>query len=342
MSLTEFFNGRMIMDYTGKLAPVRIRIDQNDAESASSALSNIINLISNGRQIVETGEYNDYQIIQSFPDNSANNFNCFRLTLVDNMDSSVKEYVYIPSAKLEVLSNNLEYIPDTSSLFQQIASYIQPYYKSRLGNGCTLTAIDYVIQRNTIFPSQIGAATFAPQQVKTTNITENGSYTVEPDPGYILGRNIINVNVPSSNAVTFNTLYSTEIFGGSISVTPENFIKYTSSLTLTVNPGETIKMFWFRINVNYPTQNTAIDVSGTYIARQTSWPVYTITINASTSQPYYIYYEILDSYSPGSLSAVYLRNNNDNILRINDFNSAPNIGDFSFYDDYITVEGGWW
>lgn len=342
MSLTEFFNGRMIMDYTGKLAPVRIRIDQNDAESASSALSNIINLISNGRQIVETGEYNDYQIIQSFPDNSANNFNCFRLTLVDNMDSSVKEYVYIPSAKLEVLSNNLEYIPDTSSLFQQIASYIQPYYKSRLGNGCTLTAIDYVIQRNTIFPSQIGAATFAPQQVKTTNITENGSYTVEPDPGYILGRNIINVNIPSSSGVVFNQIYNVTLFGGSIAVTSDNFTKYTSSLTLTVNPGQTIKLFWFRIQASYPTTNAQLEMSFTYIARQTSWPDYSITISGSSDQPIYVYYSILDSYMPASAGSCLLRYNSKNILRIPDYNSTPNLSDLTVFDDLITVEGGWW
>ena len=195
MSLTQFYNGRMIMDYTGKLAPVRIRIDQNDSENASNALGNICNLLSKGQQIVETGEYTDYQIVTAFPDNSAMNYNVFRLTLVDNVDNSNKEYVYIPSANLSLLVDNLDYIPSSSALFTQIAGYIQPYYRSRLNNLCTLTAIEYVNQRNTLFPSQIGGATFAPQQVKTVNVTENGQIIVNPDPGYILGRAIINVDV---------------------------------------------------------------------------------------------------------------------------------------------------
>ena len=195
MSGIQFYNGRMIMDYTGKLAPVRIRIDQNQSEEASSALSNICNLLSKGQQIVETGEYTDYKIVTAFPDNSAMNYNVFRLTLVDNVDKSNKEYVYIPSANLSVLVDNLDYIPPSSALFTQIAGYIQPYYRSRLNNLCTLTAIEYVNQRNTLFPSQIGTATFAPQQVKTINITENGQVIINPDPGYILGRVIINVDV---------------------------------------------------------------------------------------------------------------------------------------------------
>ena len=65
----------------------------------------------------------------------------------------------------------------------------------KVNNLCTLTAIEYVNQRNTLFPSQIGGATFAPQQVKTVNVTENGQIIVNPDPGYILGRVIVNVNV---------------------------------------------------------------------------------------------------------------------------------------------------
>lgn len=195
MSAIQFYNGRMIMDYTGKLAPVRMRIDQNQSEEASSALSNICNLLSKGQQIVETGDYTDYKIVTAFPDNSAMNYNVFRLTLVDNVDNSNKEYVYIPSANLSVLVDNLDYIPPSSALFTQIAGYIQPYYRSRLNNLCTLTAIEYVNQRNTLFPSQIGTTTFAPQQVKTINITENGQVIINPDSGYILGRVIVNVNV---------------------------------------------------------------------------------------------------------------------------------------------------
>lgn len=195
MSAIQFYNGRMIMDYTGKLAPVRMRIDQNQSEEASSALSNICNLLSKGQQIVETGDYTDYKTVTAFPDNSAMNYNVFRLTLVDNVDNSNKEYVYIPSANLSVLVDNLDYIPPSSALFTQIAGYIQPYYRSRLNNLCTLTAIEYVNQRNTLFPSQIGTATFAPQQVKTINVTENGQVIINPDSGYILGRVIINVNV---------------------------------------------------------------------------------------------------------------------------------------------------
>lgn len=232
MSQTQFYNGRMIMDYSGKLAPVRMRIDSSQSEAASAALSNLCNILSLGKQIVETGEYTDYQIVTAFPDNSAINYNVYRLTLVDNIDPSNKEYMYIPSANLSLLNDNLDYIPDTSSTFTQIAGYVQPYYRSRLGNGCTLTAIEYVNQRNTIFPSQVGTATFAPQQVKTTNITENGQYIVNPDSGYIMGRNIINVNVASYPTQTKSVTYTEN---GDYTITPDTgYLLANASITVNV------------------------------------------------------------------------------------------------------------
>lgn len=246
MSSTQFYNGRMIMDYTGKLAPTRIRIDQNQSEEASTALSNICNALSAGQQLVETGEYTDYKTVTTFPDNSAINYNVYRLTLIDNIDDSVKEYVYIPSAKLSLLTNNLDYIPSSSTIFTQIANYIQPYYRSRLNNLCTLTAIEYVNQRNTIFPSQVGTATFAPKQVKEISVTSNGQTIVNPDSGYILGRVIINTTVQPTPET-------------------EKTVSITSNGTTEIYPPDGYTLSKVIANVNVPETQTR-SVAETYTA----------------------------------------------------------------------------
>lgn len=258
MSSTQFYNGRMIMDYTGKLAPTRIRIDQNQSEEASAALSNICNALSAGQQLVETGEYTDYKTVTTFPDNSAINYNVYRLTLIDNVDDSVKEYVYIPSAKLSLLTNNLDYIPSSSTIFTQIANYIQPYYRSRLNNLCTLTAIEYVNQRNTIFPSQVGTATFAPKQVKEISVISNGQTIVNPDSGYILGRVIINTNVPETPTQSAEETYTAN---GEYNILPD--IGYAlDSVLITVNvPPPKVTRFKIGNNIYLMNELTRVEAN---------------------------------------------------------------------------------
>lgn len=244
MSLTQFYTGRLILDYTGKLTETRIRIDQNQSEAASNALGDICNILSIGSQLVETGSYTDYKILQNFPQPNAVNYNTFKLTLTDNVDNSCQEYIYIPSAKLSLLVDNMEFIPITSDTFSQIANLIQPYYKSRLGNLCTLNSIEYVIQRNTLFPSQVGAATFAPQQVK--EITLNGTQTaiIEPDPKYILGRVIVHVNCDS--CPTPQTATANIVSNGQTIITPESG-KVLSQVTVNTNvPTQKQQFSWVR------------------------------------------------------------------------------------------------
>lgn len=363
MSLTQFYNGRMIMDYSGKLAPVRMRIDSDQSEAASAALSNLCNILSLGKQIVETGEYTDYQIVTAFPDNSAINYNVYRLTLVDNIDSSVKEYMYIPSANLGLLSDNLDYIPDTSSTFTQIASYVQPYYRSRLGNGCTLTAIEYVNQRNTIFPSQVGTATFAPQQVKTTNISENGQYIVNPDSGYIIGRNIINVNVPNtpsqsksatytsngnytiypdsgylldSAAITVNVASSSGTFnriglyGLEVYINSTNFTKATSEVTVSYISSTTRVAVFFQI---MPSQNY---IRMIYIILNKGIG---FTLYGSESSPVYYYVRDYDSFA----YTCSLMLNNYKLLGVQTYSSSSGIiGECWLYPRLLKYAGTWW
>lgn len=83
MSLNQFYVGRKILDYTGKLANVEIRIDQDQSELASEAIDDVCSLLSNGIQLVETGRYTDYRIVQNYPSPSSVIYNCFRLTMVD-------------------------------------------------------------------------------------------------------------------------------------------------------------------------------------------------------------------------------------------------------------------
>ena len=360
MSLTQFYNGRMIMDYSGKLAPVRMRIDSSQSEAASAALSNLCNILSLGKQIVETGEYTDYQIVTAFPDNSAINYNVYRLTLVDNIDPSNKEYMYIPSANLSLLSDNLDYIPDTSSTFTQIAGYVQPYYRSRLGNGCTLTAIEYVNQRNTIFPSQVGTATFAPQQVKTTNITENGQYIVNPDSGYIMGRNIINVNVASYPTQTKSVTYTEN---GDYTITPDTgyllanasiTVNVTSSLIYydTVNVGGTL----YEINsTNFikATANVTLSLAGfefvVYFKPQdatTEFYFITVTsavtfrIYASSSQPAYY---IKDGDATSLAFGAFLNYQRVPKLFLSDSSFGDsNSSSVRLYNDVFKYTGTWW
>ena len=52
MSLNQFYVGRKILDYTGKLANVEIRIDQDQSELASEAIDDMCSLLSNGIQLV--------------------------------------------------------------------------------------------------------------------------------------------------------------------------------------------------------------------------------------------------------------------------------------------------
>lgn len=189
----EFYTGLQIADATGQTAPVRMRIDGNQSDEASAALQDCVNLLSNGKAIVETGEYYDYMVVQNV-DPQSMRYKTYRLTLSDSV-TAYKEYVYIPCANTSLLIDDPNYISPGSTLFTQVAQLIEPYYKSRLGNSCSLVAIEYIIQRNTIFPSQVGAATYAPQQVKTVSITENGQTIIEPDSGYILGRIIVITNV---------------------------------------------------------------------------------------------------------------------------------------------------
>ena len=357
MSVTQFYNGRLIMDYSGKLAPVRMRIDSSQSEAASAALSNMCNILSLGKQIVETGEYTDYQVVTAFPDNSAINYNVFRLTLVDNIDSSVKEYMYIPSANLGLLSNNLDYIPDTSSTFSQIASYVQPYYRSRLGNGCTLTAIEYVNQRNTIFPSQVGTATFAPQQVKTTNISENGQYIVNPDSGYIMGRNIINVDVPTYASQTKSVTYTSN---GSYSITPDTgYLLSNASITVNVSK----KIYFDRVVLpaaTYIINSTnfiKVTASKSFTMAANSSCVYfspglyrvgmyyvstyssmSVTIVASSSEPSYYCYK-----TGGASRLATLKSGSSEILVLYDWTTGTSEPGFvNLPNSLFEYSGTWW
>lgn len=195
----EYYTGLQIADATGQTAHVRMRVAAEHLDPASLALQNCVDLLSNGSPITETGEYYNYIIVQNIDPHSMR-FNTYRLTLSDTI-TAYKEYIYVPCANTTLLTESPNSISPDSTLFTQVAGFIEPYYKSRLGNPCTLVAIEYIIQNNTIFPSQVGAATYAPQQVKSVSITSNGQTIIEPDPGYILGRAIVTTSVqcPPSN-----------------------------------------------------------------------------------------------------------------------------------------------
>lgn len=240
----EFYTGLQIADATGQTAPVRMRIDGNQSDEASAALQDCVNLLSNGKAIVETGEYYDYMVVQNV-DPQSMRYKTYRLTLSDSV-TAYKEYIYIPCANTSLLIDDPNYISPGSTLFTQVAQLIEPYYKSRLGNSCSLVAIEYIIQRNTIFPSQVGAATYAPQQVKSVTITDNGQTTIEPDSGYILGRAIVTTNVPETPTQSAEETYTAN---GEYNILPD--IGYAlDSVLITVNvPPPSLTRF--RIGANY-------------------------------------------------------------------------------------------
>lgn len=240
----EFYTGLQIADATGQTAPVRMRIDGNQSDEASAALQDCVNLLSNGKAIVETGEYYDYMVVQNV-DPQSMRYKTYRLTLSDSV-TAYKEYIYIPCANTSLLIDDPNYISPGSTLFTQVAQLIEPYYKSRLGNSCTLTAIEYIIQSNTIFPSQVGGATFAPQQVKEISVTSNGQTIVNPDSGYILGRVIINTTVQPTPET-------------------EKTVSITSNGTTEIYPPDGYTLSKVIANVNVPETQTR-SVAETYTA----------------------------------------------------------------------------
>lgn len=292
----EFYTGLQIADATGQTAPVRMRIDGNQSDEASAALQDCVNLLSNGKAIVETGEYYDYMVVQNV-DPQSMRYKTYRLTLSDSV-TAYKEYVYIPCANTSLLIDDPNYISPGSTLFTQVAQLIEPYYKSRLGNSCSLVAIEYIIQRNTIFPSQVGAATYAPQQVKSVTITDNGQTTIEPDSGYILGRAIVTTNVPSTE-------------------TMEKSINITANGTYDVLPdtGKTLSKVTANVNVPQTTlvsTSRTYTVNGTYNITPSSGQAFnSVTVNVNvpvpTSTKFYVFPEwrevsSMTRYTESSLS----------------------------------------
>lgn len=193
------------MDYTGKQAPARIRVANNNFSNGIAALRYITALLSTGSfAATETSTTNQIAITDDIT-NNAINYNVYRLTLVDNVDTTHKEYVYIPSANLSLLTNQDEGIPSTSSLFSAIKSSIENVYISNENNSCTLTAIEYITQRNTIFPTQVNVFSAGggdPGSITTIALditaTENGSYSYTPPENYAYNKVRLTVNVPTS------------------------------------------------------------------------------------------------------------------------------------------------
>lgn len=252
----EFYTGLQIADATGQTAPVRMRIDGNQSDEASAALQDCVNLLSNGKAIVETGEYYDYMVVQNV-DPQSMRYKTYRLTLSDSV-TAYKEYIYIPCANTSLLIDDPNYISPGSTLFTQVAQLIEPYYKSRLGNSCSLVAIEYIIQRNTIFPSQVGAATYAPQQVKSVTITDNGQTTIEPDSGYILGRAIVTTNVPETPTQSAEETYTAN---GEYNILPD--IGYAlDSVSITVNvPPPKVTRFKIGNNIYLMNELTRVEAN---------------------------------------------------------------------------------
>lgn len=247
MSNRENYIGKQLVDWSGRIAETRLRVSPDQINAASFALTDICNLLSEGKIVCETQEIKDRLNYGEFPSVNSPTFNVFRLTLTDNVYNDIHEYVYIPCAKLTVLTNNMEYIPVTSSLFKTIAFSIQPYYRSRAGNLCTLNSIEYVVQKNTIFPSQVGAATYAPQQIKDITITENGQTSVIPDNKFILSKVNITTNVPTTTE------------------TMEKSVNITVNGTYDVLPDTGKALSKVTANVNVPT-TTTVSVEESYTA----------------------------------------------------------------------------
>lgn len=259
MSNRENYIGKQLVDWSGRIAETRLRVSPDQINAASFALTDICNLLSEGKIVCETQEIKDRLNYGEFPSVNSPTFNVFRLTLTDNVYNDIHEYVYIPCAKLTVLTNNMEYIPVTSSLFKTIAFSIQPYYRSRAGNLCTLNSIEYVVQKNTIFPSQVGAATYAPQQIKDITITENGQTSVIPDNKFILSKVNITTNVPTTTETMEKSVNITA--NGTYDVLPDTG-KALSKVTANVNvPPPKISRFQIGNNIYLMNELTRVEAN---------------------------------------------------------------------------------
>lgn len=194
MSLVKYNLNASFFDVLGRISNCDVSISPGSAGSAQIALQRVFALLSLSPVVKWSDVIESNIAIEDLPPKDAVNYNTYRLRLVDQVNGDI-EYIYVPSANLTRLGPNSDSIPPTSEVFTLVKEDIQDIYVTRAGNRATLTAIDYIIQPSSIFPSQVGANNYAPLQTKTVTYKEDGDYIVSADDGYLLKEVDITVDV---------------------------------------------------------------------------------------------------------------------------------------------------
>ena len=300
-----------VLDYTGKLAPTKIGTTQSLFQDASDALFSLSSQLSLCNPYKQTFSGIVLSDVTTPVSTNAINYNTYRLSMKPD-DNTALEYIYIPGANLFLLDNNNLSIPPSSTIFSSVASTIEPVYRSRSGSSATLQAIDYIVNNNTIFPSQIGYLRPSLTQAKQEEITQNGEYIITPDSGFLLSEAKVTVNVNLGNVLKFNQL---KVCGQFLNI-PNSLNKLSAPpLNATISGGQTACTF------------------ERYINDPQRFRIGTITwFNPSTVQLYY-------SWNPNVTEAYYV------ILPTADNGQCSLVQDggdpiFSIFD-YEAIGGNW-